>query len=147
MAKRSAQDTAAAKAKKQKLILIVGGVLFLAVAALQAPKLLKHSSPPAQTAAPSAPAATPATVATGTVSAVKVSGPRATAVLAGVTIQGSGAPAADVGQLRSFSLFDPKDPFVPQASDEAPPAASPAPVAKSETTPAKSSGSTSGAEA
>ena len=32
MAKRSAQDTAAAKAKKQKIILIVGGVLLLAVA-------------------------------------------------------------------------------------------------------------------
>ena len=53
MAKRSAQDTAAAKAKKQKIILIVGGVLLLAVAALQGPKLLKHGP----SAAESAPAA------------------------------------------------------------------------------------------
>ena len=43
MAKRSAQDTAAAKAKKQKMILIVGGVLLLAVAAFQVPKLMKGS--------------------------------------------------------------------------------------------------------
>ena len=48
MAKRS-QDLAAAKAKKQKIILIVGGVLLLGVAAFQGPKLMKGSG---STAAP-----------------------------------------------------------------------------------------------
>ncbi len=54
MAKRS-QDLDAAKAKKQKIILIVGGVLLLAVAGLQGPKLLKGSG---STTAPEASSAT-----------------------------------------------------------------------------------------
>ena len=151
---RKAQDDAAAKAKKQKIILVVGGVLLLGVAAIQVPKLMKHSGPPAQKAAaettspsPAAPSVPAATAPTGTVTAVKVSGPRATAILAGVTIQGSGTPAADEGQLSSFSLFDPKDPFVPQASAAAPAAATPAPAAKPATTPADATGSTGGAGA
>ena len=45
MAKNTA-DVAAAKAKKQKIILIVGGVLLLGVAAIQGPKLMKKDSQP-----------------------------------------------------------------------------------------------------
>ena len=40
MAKKT--DLAAEKARKQKIFLIVAGVLLLAVAAIQGPKLLKH---------------------------------------------------------------------------------------------------------
>ena len=50
MAKTTA-DVAAAKAKKQKIILIVGGVLLLGVAAIQGPKLMKKDSQPAATPA------------------------------------------------------------------------------------------------
>ena len=44
MAKNTADD-AAAKAKKQNTVLIVGGVLLLAVAAIQVPKLTKKDAP------------------------------------------------------------------------------------------------------
>ncbi len=118
-------DAAAAKAKKQKIILVVGGVLLLAVAAIQGPKLLKSGSP-APAAAPAAsvgaapaPVAASATPSAGSsVAVVRVSGPSATAVLAGVTIPAGGAHEVDAGQLVRFNLFDAKDPFVPQASDE-----------------------------
>ena len=122
---KTREDVAAAKAKKQRVILIVGGVLLLAVGAIQGPKLLKGSSPAAApvptTEAAATPTATVGSVTTpsgGSATAVEVSGPRATAVLAGVTIQGAGRPALDAGQLVKFSLFEVKDPFVPQTSDE-----------------------------
>ena len=117
MAKKKSHDAAAAKAKKQKLILAVAGVAMLGLAAIQGPKLMKQLNPPAAkpvaavtSSSATAPITAPATV--------KASGPRSTAILAGVTVQGDGSPTADEGQLRSFSLFETKDPFVPQASDE-----------------------------
>ena len=124
MAKK--RDDAAAKAKKQKIILVIGGVALLGIGALQGPKLLKGSSP-ATNAAVAEEASPPATIAAGSISApaggtataVRASsGPRPTAILAGVTIQSGGAPAVDAGQLLAFSLFEAKDPFVPQTSDE-----------------------------
>ncbi len=124
MAKKR-EDVAAAKAKKQKIILVVGGVLLLAVGAIQGPKLLKGSSPATEAAPVAETGSVPAPVsssvsppAAGSATLVAVSGPRATAVLAGVTIQGSGRPIADTGQLLRFNLFEAKDPFVPQTSDE-----------------------------
>lgn len=134
---RKAQD-AAAKAKKQKIILGVLGVALLGFGVLQGPKLLKQINPPAAEATPAAPAAaTPATTigttlaaSTGTAVVVRTtsSAPGPKAILAGVTIEGGVAPAPAEGQLWSFSLFDPKDPFVPQASDEVPATAAPAPA-------------------
>ena len=123
MAKNDAA-AAAAKAKKQKIVLIAGGVLLLGLGAIQGPKLLGGSKaavpPPAAAAAanPSVAAGTVTTPGGTTATAVKVSGSRPTAILAGVSIQGSGAPVADTGQLLMFSLFEAKDPFVPQTSDE-----------------------------
>lgn len=120
------QDDAAAKAKKQKIILVVAGMAFLGLGAIQGPKLLKQLNPPAAEATPAAtdPATTPAATspapATGTPVVQSTPSPGPTAILAGVTITSGGAPAPADGQLRSFSLFDPKDPFVPQASDEVP---------------------------
>ena len=129
MATKNLEAAAAAKAKKQKIILIVGGVLLLVVGALQGPKLMKGGSSPAPvvaaqgttadaTGATTATAAGVSTPSGATATAVRVSGPRA--VLAGVTIRGGGGtPAAGEGQLLRFSLFAPKDPFVPGVSDEA----------------------------
>ena len=118
-------DHSAAKAKKQKIILAVAGVLLLGLAAMQGPKLLKQGSTPAPEAS------APQTVATPTPGAPATGGPvtqppagspasggRQVAVLAGVVIEGGGAPAAELGQLRSFSLFESKDPFVPQETEE-----------------------------
>ena len=46
------------------------------------------------------------------------SGPQPTAVLAGVKIVSGGSSSLDPGQLVGFSLFEAKDPFVPQTSSE-----------------------------
>ena len=93
---------------------------------LQGPKLLKR----AESAAPEAaavvdgstavpPAATPVPGQTPTTvqrpSVPRRSGP---AILAGVTLSSDSLPAADDDQLRSFSLFVAKDPFVQQSSEE-----------------------------
>ena len=121
---RQAQD-AAAKAKKQKMMLVVFGVALLAVGVLQGPKLLKQLNPPApeaaavvdgSTAVP--PAATPVPGQTPTIVQVQRSAPQRTAILAGVTLSSDSLPAADDDQLRSFSLFVVKDPFVQQSSEE-----------------------------
>lgn len=121
---RKAQD-AAAKAKKQKLILGVMGVAMLGIGAIQGPKLLTQLNPPSAEATPVAVAtatgepvqATPAG-AVAIVSSTPNAGPAA--ILAGVTVQNSMKPQAGPSQLRSFSLFDPKDPFVPQEEEVAP---------------------------
>jgi len=113
MAKRSAQDIAAAKAKKQKIILVVGAVLLLAVAALQGPKLMKGSgssaTPPPSAAVSSGATPTPvaavAAPATGSV------------VVAGVALPGRTAVKVETNQLASFTLFETKDPFVQKVDD------------------------------
>ncbi|RDI73559.1 hypothetical protein Gocc_2700 [Gaiella occulta] len=144
-------DHAAAKAKKQKTMLVVMGVVLLGLGAIQGPKLWKQLNPPAAApAAASAPpvASVPGSPASSTAPASPAApaqagtGPRA--VLAGVTIVGAAAPRATEGQLRSFSLFEAKDPFVQQQSDvSAAPAATPAP-APSAGAPAGAGGDLSG---
>ena len=117
MAKRSAQETAAAKAKKQKMILIVGGVLLLAVAAFQVPKMMKgggSAAAPASTTAPVAGAVTGTSVPVA-VTAVPTKG---SAVIAGVALPKGAVVKAETSQLASFTLFEVKDPFVPQVGDE-----------------------------
>jgi hypothetical protein len=123
MAKRSAQETAAAKAKKQKMILIVGGVLLLAVAAFQVPKMMKgggSTAAPASTVAPvvgtsvagTSVAGTPVPVAVATVPT------KGSASIAGVSLPRGQVVKVETSQLASFTLFEVKDPFVPQAGDE-----------------------------
>ena len=117
MAAKRSQDIAAAKAKKQKIILIVGGVMLLAVAGLQGPKLLGHGS---------GSSAAPATGATASTTLVPVTGAGSTttasvkgsAVVAGVALPRGAAVKVTTGQLSSFTLFAAKDPFVPKVSDQ-----------------------------
>ena len=106
MAKRSAQDTAAAKAKKQKNILIIGGVLLLAVAVFQGPKLMKRGGSSA------APAAGRRPERDGTpVPAPSRPRPRqGSAVVAGVALPRGAAVKVETSQLASFTLFEVKDP-------------------------------------
>lgn len=105
---------ARAKAKRQKIILAVLGVVFLAVLAWQVPSVLKimnkkpptaaTTPPPAAVPAPGA----PATPAPGTpVSATTTPG-------AGLTDSDPAAQAAG-GQLVTFDRFSSKDPFQQQA--------------------------------
>jgi hypothetical protein len=122
-------DIAAAKARKQKIILAVAGVALVGMAVIQVPKLMKSDSTPA--AAPAATAAVAAaTVATGTVATGTTAGATAVVVgsttgtfkpaayVAGVALPGGSAVVVATSQLASFTLFEDKDPFVQQAGDE-----------------------------
>jgi hypothetical protein len=113
----------AAKAKKQKIILIGGAVLLAAVAAFQVPKLMKGgstSTPPAAAATGSDSSAVSAG-STSTASTPAAAAPTSTgktvAVVAGVPLKAGPSVHLATNQLVSFTLFDVKDPFVQQADD------------------------------
>ena len=118
-------DLKAQKERKQKIILVVGGVLLAGVLALQLPKLLKHSS--STSAAPAETVTTPdgttppvgstVTPASSPSAPVNVSASKSSAQLAGVVLSPAKTPDAGQGQLWSFSRFKSKDPFVPQVKD------------------------------
>jgi hypothetical protein len=94
----------AARERKQKIFVVVGGLFLLALLAIQLPKLLGGSEP---TAAPS-------TETTITVDGEAIP-PVDTAVPVAVRLTDTDRPvAAGPGQLRSFSTFSRKDPFVQQ---------------------------------
>jgi len=119
MPKNTVKEAAAAKAKKQKIILVVGGVLLAALFALQGPKLLNHGGGKAASPSPSTTGAavseTPvaASTAPAAIPAVVPSG-KTLAVVAGVPFGGAAKVTAASNQLVSFTLFEVKDPFVPQ---------------------------------
>lgn len=102
-----------AKAKRQKIIAAVLGVLLLGVLAFQLPRTLKmlhQSSASASPAAP-APAATGTTGASGAQAATAGS----TSGSTGDGLSDPGVlPAAQSGQLLAFSRFRSKDPFSQQ---------------------------------
>jgi hypothetical protein len=89
-------EARAARERKQKIFVVVGGLFLVAMLAIQLPKLLGGSSTPE-----AAPATT--TTADGTTTPTASS----TSPVALV-----GAP--ETGKLTSFSAFRPKDPFVQQ---------------------------------
>ena len=120
-----------AKAKRQKMIAAVGGVLLLGLLAFQVPRTMKllHSPGNVTTSASTAPAATTAgstplappsldgssasTASGGTTG----SSDTASATSAdGVVDASSGMPASS-GQLIAFNRFKSKDPFVQQVAD------------------------------
>jgi hypothetical protein len=99
-----------AKAKRQKIIAAVLGVLLIGVLAYEVPSLMKsmNKKPPAATVA-AAPAPGVAPVAGGPVAVAPAAVPVAT------TLTDSDPPAqAGSGQLLSFDRFSSKDPFVQQ---------------------------------
>ena len=104
---------AKAKAKRQKIVAAVLGVVLLGVLAWQIPSLMKtmNKKPPASAApaapVPGAPAVAPpaGAPATGT----PVSAP-------GQLTDSDPTPQAGSGQLLSFDRFNSKDPFVQQAT-------------------------------
>lgn len=125
------KNAEAAKAAKQKKILIVLGVGLLAVGGLQGPKLLgkkDKAAAPAPVAAtttdPAAATATPTPVAptAPVIEPIPLlpgeAGKRSpSTTLVGVSISSGSTVRASQGQLASFSLFKPKDPFAPQVTD------------------------------
>jgi hypothetical protein len=115
-----------AKARKQKIVAAVLGVLFLGVMAYQAPTILglfgggssTTKSEPASTTTPTAPTspASPATPARA-----------APAAPSAELVDSDLAPTPGTGQLVTFDRFDSKDPFAQQvgkqgAGTAAPPA-------------------------
>jgi hypothetical protein len=133
---------AQAKAAKQKKIAIGLGVLFLGVAVIQGPKMLKMLKGPAAPVA--AATATPTPAPTGTPEAPSAVAPAGSPPAAGQPAVLASSDTA--GQLLSFELFESKDPFTQQvdANPQAPSAtdAKPQPtVPATGTTPASSGGS------
>ena len=115
-------DLKAQKARKQKIVLAVGGVLLVGVLALQAPKLLKHFSstntaPPAAATTPGAVTPAPVGTPSSPSAPVNMSASKNSAQLAGVVLAPAKTPDAVQGQLWSFSRFKVKDPFVQQVNE------------------------------
>jgi hypothetical protein len=107
--------------RRSRIAAVVLGVVFLAVAVLQGPKLLKMISGGSSSSPP--PASTQASTTPGAV---------------GTTTPGGVAVAAPVlGQLQRFSLFNPGVPFKPIPK---PPSASPSPAAGTAAEPATAAG-------
>jgi hypothetical protein len=134
-----------AKAKKQKIVAAVLGVVLLGVLAWQVPSLMKtlNKKPPPSAAPAPPPAALPGPA--GTVAPPPATG---TAVPTSATTLVDSDPAAQAagGQLLTFDRFESKDPFAQQlgtqaalaggkaaskpAPAQAPPPPPPPPVAK-----------------
>ena len=109
-----------AKAKRQKIIAAVGGVILLGVLAFQVPRTMKMLNPPTDSSSSSSSAPATTTAATATpIAAPSLAGGNATAAPAaapggdGLT-DPDAVPTPASGQLLAFGLFRSKDPFVQQ---------------------------------
>jgi len=101
-------DARAARERKQKIFVLVGGLVLAAMLAFQLPKLLGgSSSSEATTTAPASVVGGPITAATTTANAASAA--------AGSTVASvSSSAVASTPKLSSFSIFQRKDPFVQQ---------------------------------
>jgi hypothetical protein len=100
-------DARAARERRQKMFVVIGGILLLALLAFQLPRILGGSSPSAEPAAETSTAGDSAATSTVT----PVSAPTQ------VALRDTDRPlAVGEGKLRSFSLFGSKDPFVQQVT-------------------------------
>jgi hypothetical protein len=111
----------AQRERRQKIFLAVGGVILIALLAIQGPKVLKQLKG-SETAAPPV-ATTPAAVSPETglpTTGVPQNVPagKGSAVLVGVPVSPTGVPEPEEGQLWSFSRFEAKDPFEPNVSEQ-----------------------------
>ena len=111
-----------AKAKKQKIIAAVLGVVLIGVLAWQVPSLLKTLNKKPPSAATPAPAPAPVPGAPGTVPVTPTTG-TPVAVSTGTLVDSDPAVQAAGGQLVSFDRFASKDPFAQQLGQPAAPGA------------------------
>jgi len=117
-----------AKAKKQKIILVVGVVLLAGILAVTLPSTLKQLNPPRTDTEPSAaPTSTVVSPPAGTLAPPTLAGTGAPAAAAPAPAPGelvaTDAPAApSTAKLVSFSLFVSKDPFQQQVNASGQPA-------------------------
>jgi len=109
-----------AKAKRQKIIAGVLGLVLVGVLFLQAPKILGMFGGSSTTA--SEPAATPppapAAPAPATPGAPAPATPAPTPTGTASLVDSDPAPVPTDGQLVTFDRFESKDPFVPQVTDD-----------------------------
>ena len=96
----------AARERKQKIFVAVGGLMLVALLAIQLPKMLGGSSPEAS-----------GTIETTTAGEEATSTPGDPSIVVPVAVDAGRAVTAGAGQLRSFGVFDRKDPFVQQIKD------------------------------
>ena len=109
-----------AKAKRQKIIAAVGGVLLLGVLAIQVPRTMKmlnqQAPPPPPAAAPSTVPSDPSVLPTpGTVGG----GAAPSASGDGTLVDSDISPTPSTGQLVVFGRFASKDPFQQQIEENA----------------------------
>jgi hypothetical protein len=126
---RNQQALAQEKAKKQKKLLAVLSVVFLALVGYQLPKLLGGDSEPSSAAGGTPPAATGPTPA--------APAPTSPAVPLSTTLPDTDRVVVQPqsGQLLSFGLFKSKDPFVQQlGASETAPSSEPTPMTATEPT-------------
>ena len=135
-------DLAAAKKRKQKILLIVGALVLGVLLFIQVPRTMKMLDPGAEEAAPPPPAQTeqPAAGSAGAPGA-DAETPAAASPLAASTgaagaklVDTDAAPEPDEGDLASFERFSSKDPFVQQVKAEETAPAFPASAAATPTT-------------
>jgi hypothetical protein len=109
-----------AKAKRQKIIAGVLGLVLVGVLVFQAPKILGMFGGSSSTA--SEPAATPppapAAPAPATPGAPAPATPAAAPTGSASLVDSDPAPVPSDGQLVTFDRFESKDPFVPQVTDD-----------------------------
>ena len=107
----------AARERKQKIFVVVGGLFLVAMLAFQLPKLLGGSSSEAA-----------ATTSTEGQIAAPITAARSVANAANGIITPAAGPGsvAKTAKLSSFSIFRPKDPFVQQVKTGMPTAGGPA---------------------
>lgn len=137
MARPNPEAQRKAKEKKQKIILAVGGVIFLALLGLQGPKTLAkmNQKPPPLPGQVLPPTGLPPGQTTPSLAAPSLAGGNATPAVAGGGGGGANPAAGDgpasklavfeispdpvQGQLRTFSRFASKDPFQQQLQVDA----------------------------
>jgi hypothetical protein len=107
-----------AKAKRQKIMVAVGGVLLLGLLAFQVPRTLKMLNPPTADNGSSSSATSPTGGTTAPITPPSLGGSNATPASSNTSAGGlndpDGLPAPQSGQLLVFGRFRSKDPFVQQ---------------------------------
>ena len=107
-----------AKAKRQKIIAAVGGVLLLGLLAFQVPRTMKMLNQSNASASDSSASTTVSVTVSGPIAAPSLSGGNATMSASNVAPGGLSDPSAvstaNSGQLLAFSRFRTKDPFAQQ---------------------------------
>jgi hypothetical protein len=141
-------DPVKAKAKKQKIIAAVGGVILVGLLAFEVPSVMKQLNQkppptPSATAATSAPPTGTPTLAAPTLSGNEQASPTTATPSGSSLASGEIAPPAEQGQLTSFSRFASKDPFAQQMTGDTT-GSSPSP---SPSSPAGGSGASSSSQA